>query len=1024
MSEAERPSAPLDALDAACHAAFHEAWRSLQQSLAGGVVGALERGRSAHDALVAAADLDGDPPAEWEVRAERLLEYRRGLADEVLEPLRDAFVDGGPLREIATAMTLALETSTTACRDLPTSVSLPWREGALAPGPSDGPRRRVGKFLARGVSAARKPGRERKVPLRAVGLRHLNQTVAPEVDRSTEQSLGRWAEWAHRLESAWVEWGDAALPALVRSELPSAEDAEGPWRAVRDAAGALGRRMEELIESAPTRACVDDAEHRMAAARHLLDADVAVAGSFLFNPDEIAGPAPALLRVGRMTPAVEAWDGAVGARLTLYVSLLSILSGTTALQRRLVWRVRERVLAGSKALPEVASVLDRLSEEFARDPEPLAKRLERLPGEVEEALRPTEHAIPKPSELDATVGKGADSTVDALLTMIRQAPTTLALHAEDARLASGTRKAETRTIALQELARQSFDALRMERMRASTDALIGAIDRARRDVAELPDVFSFAFQAARGELEDGKEGAEARAAELVREALGSMGESLRNAVKNLSAAVDEVQTRLATEITDGSSALIDRIAAGRMQAGLLAARSRAAALRAWINEEWGPPVDRAARAVGLRWSRLRRVVSRGVRKGSEMVGGTAPSDAASARGVKALADSTTVVTRLPLVYQRLFTLEPLTDGSLLAQRSRELADGMARWERWRSGDGVPLLLRGRPGCGITSFLNVLGAQIEESGGRVRRLDLTRRVEDEAGLAAVLVELLDLEPAETLDAVAAAIFDAPEGALADAVAVDNLEHVYLRVPKGTDLLERLLTLMAETEPRIFWIGAITASAWQLVTAAEPTAISQVDAIELQPLDAEGIRSAATLRHRRSGLPVRFEEPASGRRLLRRRLRRLRDPAAHAEALEADFFDRIHRTSSGHLRLALLQWLLAADFTGGEGVLMRAPERPDFTVLDSLGLTQNFTLKAFLEHRSLSLEEHDRIFRLPRHESYQIFESLGNRHLIEAVSSPSDGNGRARSEIEENLRYRVRPLLAGAVVTHLRGRNIVH
>lgn len=1015
---------PLEALDEACHGAFDGAWTGLRETLARGVVGALERGREAHRTIVATAGLEGDAPAEWEERAERLLAYRRSLADEVLEPLRDSFDGGGPLSALAEAVTRALDATTAACGALPAEARMPWRENALEPRPTDRMRRRIGKIFARGVSAARRAGRERKVPLRAVAIRHLRGTVAPHMDLVASSSLTRWAEWTRGLEVAWIEWADAALAALVRAELPGADDAEEQWSTVRNAARALDARLEELIASNPIDATLDDVREVLAECRDRLDGSVAVAGSFLYRPKEPTGPDPSLARLLRIAPAAATWDDCVAARLTLYVALLSILSGTTALQRRLVWRMRERVLAGTKVLPDVAGELERLGAEFVRSEAPIRARLDGLRERVHEALRPTEGAVPVPTDVDATIVKGSESTVDALLAMIRQAPASLVLHAEDARLPTGARRVETRALSLQELARQSFDALRMERMRASPDGLVGAIDQARRDLAELPDVFSFAYEAARGELEGGQDDAQDRAAGLATEALTGMAESLRNVTKTLAGAVADVQNRLATEIAEGSSRVVDRIAAGRMQARLFAARSRAAALRAWVNERWGPSVDRAARALAYRWSRIRRLVSRGVRKGSAIVAGTSVGDAASASGVKALTDATTTVSRLPLVYQRLFTLEPLTDASLLAHRSGELADAMARWNRWRSGDGVPLLLRGRPGCGLTSFLNVLAAKIEESGGRVRRLDLPHRIGTEAELAAVLAGFLDLEPVATLDALASSIFDAPKDGTPDAVAVDNLEHLYLRIPKGTDLIERLLTLMAETEPRMLWIGGITGSAWQLVRAAEPTAIYQVDALELHPLDGAGIRAAVTLRHRRSGLPVRFEEPSSRRRLLRRRLRRLRDPAAHAELLEADFFDQLHRASAGHLRLALLQWLTAADFTRGDGVFMRAPARPDLSVLESLGLIQNFTLKALLEHRSLSLEEHDRIFRLPRHESYQIFESLGNRHLIEAVSTSPNGNGQVRSEIEENLRYRVRPLLAGAIMTHLRGRNIVH
>nr|NIT89190.1 hypothetical protein [Gemmatimonadota bacterium]NIU32990.1 hypothetical protein [Gemmatimonadota bacterium]NIV63349.1 hypothetical protein [Gemmatimonadota bacterium]NIW66067.1 hypothetical protein [Gemmatimonadota bacterium]NIX41361.1 hypothetical protein [Gemmatimonadota bacterium] len=154
------------------------------------------------------------------------------------------------------------------------------------------------------------------------------------------------------------------------------------------------------------------------------------------------------------------------------------------------------------------------------------------------------------------------------------------------------------------------------------------------------------------------------------------------------------------------------------------------------------------------------------------------------------------------------------------------------------------------------------------------------------------------------------------------------------------------------------------------------MSQVEVLELGELTGAGIREAITRRHRRSGLPLRYQEPDSSRRMLSRRLKRLSDRRGYDDLLAENFFTRLERTSSRHLRLALFQWLRAADFDQGEGVVVREPERPDFSVLDALTLTQNFTLKAFLEHRTLTLEEHDRIFRLPRHESYQIFESLQN------------------------------------------------
>ncbi len=653
----------------------------------------------------------------------------------------------------------------------------------------------------------------------------------------------------------------------------------------------------------------------------------------------------------------------------------------------------------------------------------LRERLASLAAEVPPALKPASEALPDSTDVAANITEMSDATVDALLAMVRQSPTALPLHPAGERPPRGARKADTRVLPLQELARQSFDALRIERIRSAAATLPPVIEDIRKDLAGLPDVFSFAHDEALRELDGGEEGAEERALDLVASAVKSMAESLRSRVDDVNAVLAQAQRRLAREICDGSEALLDRVGAGRMQAQLLAARSRMADAVGWIGDRWGPTLQRVRRWLDYVGNRARRSLRRVARKGSELVGGAGAERGASARAIRTLAEAQAVVARLPLVYQRLFTLEPLTDATLLSGRAPELAVAMKRWRRWHGAEGVPLVVRGRQGSGVTSFLNVLGTQIQADAGTLHRITLRTRVEDEPSLAALLAGELGLPECRSLDDLARAIFEADDGSLPSAVTIDNLEHVYLRVPRGTDLIERLLTLMAETEPRMFWIAGITRSAWQLVAVEEPSAVSQVDVFDLESLDTDAVRDAVLLRHRRSGLDVHYEEPTTGRALLRRRLHRMRDREGYRNLLEQDFFERLYRTSGGYLGLSLFQWLMAADFESQDGVFIRPPERPDFSVLESLDLSQNFTLKAFLEHRTLTLEEHDRIFRLPRHESYQVFESLKNRNLIEAVDAPG-GGARARSEIEDDLRYRLTPLLTGAVLTHLQARNIVH
>ena len=208
-----------------------------------------------------------------------------------------------------------------------------------------------------------------------------------------------------------------------------------------------------------------------------------------------------------------------------------------------------------------------------------------------------------------------------------------------------------------------------------------------------------------------------RAAGLVREAIESIAEGLRTEAKQLEKVYLNALTALADEIGGGANALVDRMGAGQVAARLLAARSLFSTSRAWVNERWGPPVDRAAQAVLVRFRLLRRYLSRGVQVGGTIVGGQGQQGVESVRSIKELADVSSLTDRLPLVYQRLFTFEPLTDGSLLRGRASELAEGIAQWRQWEFEEGVPLIVTGRQGSGITSFLNVLGAFELSAGWR-------------------------------------------------------------------------------------------------------------------------------------------------------------------------------------------------------------------------------------------------------------------------------------------------------------------
>jgi hypothetical protein len=1042
------PDTPT-ALDAAQRLAlatvrpFEEAWEDLEARLGPPLREAFAEAAGAHRAAVEKAGLAGPSPTTAAACSTTFVRYVRGVANDVLRPLLAVLDAHVPPTVLHRTLSEAAKKAEDASRELPEGESMPW-EDALAPDPADRLTRALGKRLARVLSSARKPEGQRDAPIRGIALHHLQERVLPGQSAAARMALQSWARWFAAQELTWSDWAVTVLGALLDEEAARGQEAQEdddeasesqeeprPERASWAAVVAMTRRLQAHLDDQSERDL--HAEVRAEASRRLAEgqgpmrADLAVSGSFLFRP----GPLPETLSPWKdLRPGIEGWRPwhARGLdRLRLHQALLHLILGASAIQNRLADQVRGSLQTSLVARPvDGSQAFHRLKEELdGEGPDPpggLAARLEQRSAEAEALLR-SFVAPPDEEDVLTPVLGFTESAVDGLHGLLRQVPDSLTLRPLPAAEDDLRRpRVDPHVIRLRETARQAFDALRMERIRTSPRVIAQAVETATAQLSELHDVVAFGFEAAGKELSEGEEGAEDRALTLAAGGLRRTAEALASLPSVMDRARADMADTVAGELSRGSAYVVDRALARRMQGQLLEARSR---LRSNLRERLelaAPWMDRWLRILRAVWLRSRR---RGLRLRRRIRSLLRTRDETHARTVRLRPPSLQAgaIEAVPLVYRRLFTFDPVSDANLLAGRDVELAEAEESWKRWWEGFGMPLIVTGPPGGGVSSFLGALASRLVARDASVVRASFDRRFGVEAELCAWIASLLGVEAPETVDELATRVLEADRGAVPDVCILDGLEHAYLRTPGGTDLVERLMTFMAETEPRVFWMASLTRSAWQLVQKSEPTASSQVEAVELAPLTVEGLRAAVLARHRRSGVPLHFQEPTRGRHILRRRLRRAHGEARH-RLLETDYFERLHRSSMDNLRLAFFQWLKTADFGHKKGGLQVRPlQTLTFPYLESLDLTQNFTLKAFLEHRTLTLREHDTVFRIPRQESFQIFESLRNRHIIEPL--PADGEDRGVSDIlREELRYGISPLLTGAVATHLARRNIVH
>ncbi len=1007
--------------DEAAHSAFRTFWSTPEGETAPPLVTAVGEARKRHRALLGEHGLAGACPDDPSEARSRLAGYVEAVAGEVQGPLAEAWEEHEPLSQVSERYGAAVEEMSAALSSLPRRHELrTGTEELLEPVPG-GVLRRMGRAAARLFLRVRPSSGVRTIDLQAVSRRHVHHHVQPGWADLYHDALRAWGRWSAGVEAAWRDWIEVVLEATTEREAVDVEAAkpEEIWTDVAAAAAELDAALKSAAGATPGSETSAEAVLAVDTWSHELTADTRQAGI----PPYSARPEPPPLPRPAPVGAWDGWGRETLDRFALHRSLLTTFNTVKGLERLLPGRLRADA---ASALERVARTSAEALDALAADAGAAEDLLEALPSLREAAhrvLAEVKAVRPVAPSFEDAARRASDTGVSRLHNVLRGMPVELVIHRLPENPATmRSPGGDPRVVRLQEAGRQSFDSLRVERIRTLPALLVQAAPRVAAALDEVAEVVAYGFESAEAELNGARDEDTKAGRELLSDGLTRAADGLRAANRPVEEVVAEIRAQLGLELTAGCDRLVERALARTVRGRLLDAQSTVERQASHVWRRLGPTLRRAGQIRDRGLAALRKQASRFVRRGRALVGADEGSRDASFKTARALSVADQMMMDLPLVYQRLFSGEPLAEGALLVGRDTLMAETELRWQRWHGDNGVPLIVTGGHGAGTSSFLKVLRERVEKAGGESLYHRLDHRVTDEVAFCALLSKHLRVPAAATLDELAGQILRAPRADVPDLLILDNIEHLYTRVSSGTDLIERFLTLMAETEPRVLWAASINPSAWQLVQRTEPTAVAQVDRLDVAPLSADDLRSLIMTRHRRSGLVLTFQEPQEGRHLLRRRLDRARSVSARAEIVEADFFDRLHRSSHGNLRLALYQWLRSADFTASEGeVTMRPPNSLDFSFLYGLDLNQNFTLKAFLEHRTLTLGEHDAVFRLPRHESFQILESLSNRHIIRAVPGKND---RGVSEIEDTIRYEILPLLVGAVSAHLATQNIVH
>lgn len=681
----------------------------------------------------------------------------------------------------------------------------------------------------------------------------------------------------------------------------------------------------------------------------------------------------------------------------------------------------------ARVVEQFRSYFDRVQERLAQalaeetdDPERLRQHLQEALT-ARESLRQQLYQQPDLRQLSTVLEAPARDEWAAVTATVQTLPEQCVLHPAGRTLRP---EGPALTIPLRALVLEHLEPPWPEHLEAASLRLRQAVLKSWSALEEVLEIVGYNLEAALDEIRAEAPGGDLRT-RLEELALGSLqhaGRRLEESTRELEEALGAFREALAEEIRSDWRTLEQRLQAEMAQ------RAQWKRLRLRLQHQAGQWLYLAHQQGKRQWKALqaasRRILRRArqlVRWGQAAIGMGADTGAIDqVRAADVLLSIEEVRARLPLVYRRLFTFEPLDDPALFVGfelERRQIAGWYGRWCEGRSSSAV--VVTAFPGTGMTSMLNVLTATVFAEA-RVCRLTLQERVRDEAHLAVLLAQALQLpETPDTLERVEAAIGQRFAREKPTVVLLDNLEHVLLCTYNGQQWLERLLILFARTDRHVFWVAGIARPAWFFFERTARNAVGLVQLCPLREPDRALLEQAIEARHLRSGLLLRFEPPARPSPVLRQRLRRASTPEAQQAILREVFFDRLYQEAGPNWRLALLYWLRSVQVEDG-GLRVRPIAALTFDFLEQLSLEQAFTLKAFLRHRTLTLEEHQQLFRSTPAQSLFVLESLLNQHLIEPEKkeeAPMEG-------LQPGVRYRLVPFFVQPVRRVLQTRHILY
>lgn len=365
-----------------------------------------------------------------------------------------------------------------------------------------------------------------------------------------------------------------------------------------------------------------------------------------------------------------------------------------------------------------------------------------------------------------------------------------------------------------------------------------------------------------------------------------------------------------------------------------------------------------------------------------------------------LVDSREIIDQLPLVYQRLYSIEPLQDLELFEGRQVELEQLQTAFDSWEKGRFAATIVFGEKWGGQTSFMTY-AIQTSKFPYQVIRHGIKEAIHSEADLVVLLRILFKHPEFETLDEVKEYLINGPRRV----VVLEDLQNVFLRTVGGFAGIQILLRFINETCKELFWVTTTTLYSWQYLTKTIAIHDFFSYPIQMQSLSDEEITNIVWKRNRISGYKIQFT--ASDKRLVDKKFKNLTEDEQQL-VLKRDFFAALNAFANSNISLALIFWLLSTREVKGNTLIMGAFKKPDFSFMNALSADKIHALNAMIIHDGLTENQLQRVLN-----------ASDGALKMTLLSLIEDGILFVKEEV-----YMVNAMLYRSTIAMLKDKNLIH